>query len=146
MPCHSQQHYPLHNVGSWYYSFAVSYRGQATGGAGYVAALSEERRAAKYSHLTPTYLFTPVTIESSQVPLNLIPGLFCRSWGGVCSWNRVTPTPPCTCSRGFRWLCSRGMRWLSWGALVPANSLFVCFQLLYHIIVHCIVYYLCIAL
>ena len=46
-------------------TFAVSYRGQATSGVGHVAALSEERKAAKYSHLTPTYLFTPVAIESS---------------------------------------------------------------------------------
>ena len=46
-------------------NFAVSNRGQATSGAGCVAALSEERKAAKYSHLTPTYLFTPVAIESS---------------------------------------------------------------------------------
>ena len=46
-------------------TFAVSFMGRATSGAGYVAALSEERKAEKYSHLTPTYLFTPVVIESS---------------------------------------------------------------------------------
>ena len=44
-------------------TFAVSYRGQATSGASHVAALPEERKAAKYSHLTPTYLFTPVAIR-----------------------------------------------------------------------------------
>ena len=46
-------------------TFAVSDRGPATSGAGYVSALSEERKAAKYSHLTPTYLFISVAIESS---------------------------------------------------------------------------------
>ena len=45
-------------------TFAVSYRGQVTNGAGCVAASAEERKALKYSHLTPSYLFTPVAIET----------------------------------------------------------------------------------
>ena len=45
-------------------TFAVSYRSQATSGAGLVAALAEERKAVKYSHLSPTYLFTPVAMET----------------------------------------------------------------------------------
>ena len=46
-------------------TFAVSYRGQATIGAGCVAASAEERKALKYSSLTPSYLFTPVAVETS---------------------------------------------------------------------------------
>lgn len=46
-------------------SLAVSYRAQATSGAGHVVALSEERKAVKYSHVTPAYVFTPVAIETS---------------------------------------------------------------------------------
>ena len=47
-------------------TFAVSYRSQATSGAELVAALAEEREreAVKYSHLAPTYLFTPVAMET----------------------------------------------------------------------------------
>ena len=46
-------------------TFAVSYRGQATSGAGCVAAYAEERKIGKYSHLSPTYLFHPIAIETS---------------------------------------------------------------------------------
>ena len=45
-------------------TFAVSYRSQVMSGAGLVAALAEERKAVKYSHLAPTYLFTPVAMET----------------------------------------------------------------------------------
>ena len=46
-------------------TYAVSYRGQATTEAGCVATHAEERKSGKYLHLSPTYLFQPVTIESS---------------------------------------------------------------------------------
>ena len=46
-------------------TFAISYRGLATSGAGSVAASAERKKDGKYSHLAPTYLFSPVAIESS---------------------------------------------------------------------------------
>ena len=46
-------------------TFAASYRSLATSEAGRVAALAEDRKAQKYAHLTPSYLFTPVAIESA---------------------------------------------------------------------------------
>ena len=46
-------------------TFVASYRSLATSEAGRVAALAEDRKAQKYAHLTPSYLFTPVAIESA---------------------------------------------------------------------------------
>ena len=46
-------------------TFTASYRGQATAEAGGVAGHVEERKSGKYSHLSPTYLFQPVAIETS---------------------------------------------------------------------------------
>ena len=46
-------------------TFAASYRGLATSGAGSVAASAEEKKDGKYLHLAPTYLFHPVAIETS---------------------------------------------------------------------------------
>ena len=46
-------------------TYAVTYRGQATTEAGCVASHAEEWKSGKYSHLSPTYLFQPVAIESS---------------------------------------------------------------------------------
>ena len=46
-------------------TFAASYRILATSEAGRVAAVAEDRKAQKYAHLTPSYLFTPVAIESA---------------------------------------------------------------------------------
>ena len=46
-------------------TYAVLYRGQATTEAGCVAGHTEETKSGKCSHLSPTYLFQPVAIESS---------------------------------------------------------------------------------
>ena len=46
-------------------TFAVSYRSQATSGAGCVAALAEVGKEAKYSYLPTTYQFQPVANETS---------------------------------------------------------------------------------
>ena len=46
-------------------TFAASYRGLATNGAGCVPASSEEKKAKKYAHLGPAYIFHPVAIETS---------------------------------------------------------------------------------
>lgn len=48
-------------------TYALSYRGQATSGAGEVAARAEDRKQAKYTHLAPSQSFTPVAIETSGV-------------------------------------------------------------------------------
>ena len=45
-------------------TLATSYRRQATGAAGKVAAAVEERKVSKYSNLGQAYLFTPVAIET----------------------------------------------------------------------------------
>ena len=46
-------------------TYVVSYRGQATIEARCVAAHAGERKSGKYLHLSATYLFQPVAIESS---------------------------------------------------------------------------------
>ena len=46
-------------------TYASSYRGRATREAGCVAALAEEKKCGKYSHLAPSYIFQPVSIETS---------------------------------------------------------------------------------
>ena len=43
-------------------TLAASYRGQATAEAGKVAAAAEDRKANKYIHLDPTYLFIPLML------------------------------------------------------------------------------------
>ena len=49
-------------------TFAPSHRGQeATGHAGGVASMAEERKAQKYACLDSTHLFTPVAIETAGV-------------------------------------------------------------------------------
>ena len=103
---------------------AVSYRGQATSGAGYVAAFSEERKAAKYSHLTPTYFFTPVAIESSGA-IGLQSRAFLREMGMHVQLELGDTNSTMYLLQRLSVALQRGMRWLSWGALVPANSLFV---------------------
>ena len=45
----------------------ISYSSSATREEGAVAALAEERKTAKYTHLNPTHAFTPVAIETSGV-------------------------------------------------------------------------------
>ena len=46
-------------------TFTVSYMALATREAGCVATSAEEKKAAKYSHLPPSYVFAPVAIETS---------------------------------------------------------------------------------
>ncbi len=48
-------------------TFAPSYSGNATRGAGLVAAAAEERKEAKYTGLSSLHCFTPVAIETSGV-------------------------------------------------------------------------------
>ncbi len=48
-------------------TFAPSYSGNATRGAGLVAAAAEERKEAKYMGLSSLHCFTPVAIETSGV-------------------------------------------------------------------------------
>ena len=48
-------------------TLAASYRGQATAEAGKVAAAAEERKANKYIHLDPAYLFIPLAFETMGV-------------------------------------------------------------------------------
>ena len=45
-------------------TLAVSYRSRATCGAGRVAALAEEKKSDKFSHLSSQYHFVPVAIET----------------------------------------------------------------------------------
>ena len=45
-------------------TLAVSYRSRATCGAGLVAALAEEKKSDKFSHLSSQYHFVPVAIET----------------------------------------------------------------------------------
>ena len=45
-------------------SLAVSYRSAATCGPGSVAALAESRKLSKYAHLSSSYFFCPIAIES----------------------------------------------------------------------------------
>ena len=45
-------------------TFAPSYVDIASTAAGSVAALAEDRKINKYSHLSPSYLFTPISIET----------------------------------------------------------------------------------
>ena len=44
-------------------SLAHSYRSGALSGSGAVAALAESKKVSKYTHLSPSYTFTPVAIE-----------------------------------------------------------------------------------
>ena len=44
-----------------------SYSAHATRGAGAVAALTEERKVAKYVNLTPEHLFSPITVETMGI-------------------------------------------------------------------------------
>ena len=46
-------------------TFAVSYRIQATSGAGKVAELTEERKDSKYKHHGLAYIYTPIAIKTS---------------------------------------------------------------------------------
>ena len=46
-------------------TFAVSHRVDATRGAGCVAERAEGKKADKYVHLGPAYLFQPIAIETS---------------------------------------------------------------------------------
>ena len=48
-------------------TFAPSYSGIASTGAGMVAAQAEERKRIKYLHLAMNHIFTPVAIETSGV-------------------------------------------------------------------------------
>ena len=48
-------------------TLAASYRGQATAEAGKVAAATEDRKANKYIHLDPAYLFIPLAFETLGV-------------------------------------------------------------------------------
>ena len=48
-------------------TLAASYRGQATAEAGKVAAAAEDRKANKYIHLDPAYLFIPLAFETLGV-------------------------------------------------------------------------------
>ena len=47
-------------------TFAPSYSATATREAA-VAAMVEERKVAKYAHLTPAHLFSPITVETTGV-------------------------------------------------------------------------------
>ena len=49
------------------YTFASSYAAAASREPGAVAALAEERIVAKYAHLGPMHLFTPVAVETTGV-------------------------------------------------------------------------------
>ena len=46
-------------------TFAPSHRGHATRSAGCVGEQAEGKKAEKYAHLAPAYLFQPVAIETS---------------------------------------------------------------------------------
>ena len=48
-------------------TFASSYAAAASREPGKVAALAEERKVAKYAHLGPLHLFTPVAVETTGV-------------------------------------------------------------------------------
>ena len=47
-------------------TFAPSHRGHATRSAGCVGEQAEGKKAEKYAHLAPAYLFQPVAIETSE--------------------------------------------------------------------------------
>ena len=63
-------------------AFAASYRAQATLEAGKVAESAEDRKAAKYSSLPASHIFTPVAIETmgamDPVSLSFSKDLGCR--------------------------------------------------------------------
>ena len=46
-------------------TFAPSHRGHATRSTGCVGEQAEGKKAEKYAHLAPAYLFQPVAIETS---------------------------------------------------------------------------------
>ncbi len=56
-------------------TFASSYESRATLEAGGVASLAEERKSAKYAHLSPQFIIQPVAIETSGA-IGPLPYLF----------------------------------------------------------------------
>ena len=58
-------------------TFAPSHRGHATRSAGCVGEQAEEKKAEKYAHLAPAYLFQPVAIETSGAIGSYYPVLYC---------------------------------------------------------------------
>ena len=64
-------------------TFAPSYTARATGEPGAVAALAEEKKRDKYTHLDPSHSFTPVAVETSG-----------GHWSPVASLSEGSWTPP----------------------------------------------------
>ena len=120
-------------------TFAASYRGQTTAEADGVVDHVEERKSGKYSHLSPTYLFQPVAIETSRSiwsPHTDLPGVCISGVRG--SELHQLPPPDTLCGSAV------GKRGSSPGVCPPTlTTLYTCI-VLYCIVLYCIVLY-CIA-
>ena len=104
---------PLVWDATWPDTFAPSHRGHATRSAGCVGEQAEGKKAEKYAHLAPAYLFQPVAIETSGA-IGSRSRAFSVSWGGEWGLRRVRLDRPATSSRGSLWPYSVGMLQLSW--------------------------------
>ena len=70
------------------------------------AALLEKRKAMKYSHLAPTYLFTPVTTEAVGA-IGPLTRVFLLDLGSCVQLQESgSHTPQHICSRDWQWLYS----------------------------------------
>ena len=106
-------------------TFAPSHRGHATRSAGCVGEQAEGKKAEKYAHLAPAYLFQPVAIETSGT-IGSRSRAFLRELG-----RRVRRDQQATCSKDCLWPYSVGMLRPSCG-VPPAQvdfSVTVCYVL-----------------
>ena len=67
-------------------TFATSYRVQAIRDAGCIATSAEEKKSEKLSQLSPSYIFTPVAIQTSGAIGHNSKAFLRESWG---RWVRL---------------------------------------------------------
>ena len=93
-------------------TFAPSHRGHATRSAGCVGEQAEGKKAEKYAHLAPAYLFQPVAIEPSGA-IGSRSRAFLRELGRRVGAQTGEPRSTSS-SRDSPWPYSMGMLRLSW--------------------------------